>query len=84
MKHSMQQADHTGWLAQSHSNGVELTLKELLYYKSKARLLDLKPKRAIRSDQAGQYLAPHKGRGMEFARYVSTSMVMIFALSTGE
>ncbi len=67
MKHAMQSVDHTSWLTQSHSNGVELTLKELLYYKSKARLLDLKPKRAIRSDQAGQYLAPHKGRGMEFA-----------------
>ena len=55
------------FLAQCHSNGAELGLKELLYYKPKANLLSLKPKHKIKSAQAGQYLAPHKGRGMEFA-----------------
>ncbi|KZN61480.1 DUF58 domain-containing protein [Pseudoalteromonas luteoviolacea] len=59
--------DTTSWFSNSHSNGFELGLKELLYYKAKSRLLDLKPKGQIRSAQAGQYLAPHKGRGMEFA-----------------
>ena len=59
--------DINNWLAQCHSNGAELNLKELLYYKSKAHLLSLKPKKRIHSSQAGQYLAPHKGRGMEFA-----------------
>ena len=65
----MQQAvfDTAQWLTQCHSNGAELDLKELLYYKSKAHLLSLKPKKRIQSSQAGQYLAPHKGRGMEFA-----------------
>ncbi|KZN64777.1 hypothetical protein N473_13370 [Pseudoalteromonas luteoviolacea CPMOR-1] len=59
--------DIQNWFKNCHTNGVELGLKELLYYKSKSRLLDLKPKGQIRSAQAGQYLAPHKGRGMEFA-----------------
>ncbi|MCF6434775.1 DUF58 domain-containing protein [Pseudoalteromonas sp. MMG022] len=55
------------WLEQCHSNGAQLGLKELLYYKPKANLLSLKPSARIKSAQAGQYLAPHKGRGMEFA-----------------
>ncbi len=59
--------DSNPWLAQSHSNGVELGLKELMYYKAKAPLLDLTPRSKVRHRLAGQYLAPHKGRGMEFA-----------------
>ncbi|WP_261593421.1 DUF58 domain-containing protein [Pseudoalteromonas holothuriae] len=55
------------WLEQCHSNGAQLGLKELLYYKPKASLLSLKPRSRVKSAQAGQYLAPHKGRGMEFA-----------------
>ncbi|MBQ4862558.1 DUF58 domain-containing protein [Pseudoalteromonas sp. MMG013] len=55
------------FLNQCHSNGAELGLKELLYYKPKANLLSLRPKSRVKSAQAGQYLAPHKGRGMEFA-----------------
>ncbi|WP_440056741.1 DUF58 domain-containing protein (plasmid) [Pseudoalteromonas sp. T1lg65] len=59
--------DSATWFQDSHSNGVDLSLKELLFYKSKAHLLSLKPKGKVKSAQAGQYLAPHKGRGMEFA-----------------
>jgi len=55
------------WLEISHSHGVNLALKELLYYKAKARLLELAPKVKIKNSLTGQYLAPHKGRGMEFA-----------------
>ncbi|ATC95463.1 DUF58 domain-containing protein [Pseudoalteromonas tunicata] len=55
------------WLESCHSNGVQLNLKELMYYRAKAKLLDLKPKAHIKHKLAGQYLAPHKGRGMEFA-----------------
>ena len=49
----MQQAvfDTAQWLTQCHSNGAELDLKELLYYKSKAHLLSLKPKKRIQSSQ---------------------------------
>ncbi|WP_105213686.1 DUF58 domain-containing protein [Pseudoalteromonas sp. T1lg22] len=55
------------WLQQLHSNGHSLALKELTYYKSKTQLLDLAVRKRIRSPHSGQYLAPHKGRGMEFA-----------------
>jgi len=59
--------DNQNWLKTSHSHGVNLALKELKYYKAKARLLELAPKVKIKNSLAGQYLAPHKGRGMEFA-----------------
>ncbi|WP_442792654.1 DUF58 domain-containing protein [Pseudoalteromonas sp. T1lg75] len=55
------------WLQQLHSNGHSLALKELTYYKTKTQLLDLAVRKRIRSPHSGQYLAPHKGRGMEFA-----------------
>ena len=55
------------WLQTCHSNGVNLSLKELMYYRAKAALLNLQPKAHIKHKLAGQYLAPHKGRGMEFA-----------------
>nr|WP_233998442.1 DUF58 domain-containing protein [Pseudoalteromonas sp. T1lg48] len=55
------------WLEQLHSNGHSLALKELTYYKTKTQLLDLAVRKRIRSPHSGQYLAPHKGRGMEFA-----------------
>ncbi|BDF94903.1 MULTISPECIES: DUF58 domain-containing protein [Pseudoalteromonas] len=61
------QLDNQQWLRLSHSHGVDLGLKELMYYKAKARLLELAPKVKIRNSLTGQYLAPHKGRGMEFA-----------------
>ena len=59
--------DSQAWLKLSHSHGVNLSLKELMYYKAKAQLLELAPKVRIKNTLAGQYLAPHKGRGMEFA-----------------
>ena len=61
------QLDSKAWLKESHSHGVNLALKELLYYKAKAQLLELAPKVKIKNSLTGQYLAPHKGRGMEFA-----------------
>ena len=59
--------DSQAWLKLSHSHGVNLSLKELMYYKAKAQLLELAPNVRIKNTLAGQYLAPHKGRGMEFA-----------------
>ena len=35
-----------------------------MYYKAKAQLLELAPKVRIKNTLAGQYLAPHKGRGI--------------------
>ncbi len=57
----------TAFLTQCQSNGVSLNLKELMYYQAKINLLDLNKKHRIKRPAAGQYLAPHKGRGMEFA-----------------
>ena len=59
--------EHLQWLKSCQANGVSLDLKELIYYRAKARLLDLTPQSQIKHKMAGQYLAPQKGRGMEFA-----------------
>ena len=55
------------WLQTLHTSGHTLSLKELTYYKAKTHLLDLPIRQKVRSHLGGQYLAPHKGRGMEFA-----------------
>lgn len=49
------------------TNGIELCLNELMQYRRYTQLLDLSPNRYPKNRLAGQYLAPHKGRGMEFA-----------------
>ena len=64
MQFSLQETQ--AWLAQHHTNGVSLGMKELLYYQNKAALLDISPKKAIQAKLAGSYLAKTKGRGMEF------------------
>ena len=53
-------------LANLYSNGIALTMQELLQYQSKSRLIDLAGKRNIQGKQAGNYLSRSKGRGMEF------------------
>ncbi|MAD14538.1 MAG: DUF58 domain-containing protein [Alteromonadaceae bacterium] len=54
------------WLASHHSDGVNLSIKELLYYRTKASLLNLSLGRPAQAKLAGGYLAKTKGRGMEF------------------
>ncbi|GAC08066.1 DUF58 domain-containing protein [Paraglaciecola chathamensis] len=54
------------WLAAHHSDGVNLQIKELLYYRTKASLLNLALGRPAQAKLAGGYLAKTKGRGMEF------------------
>jgi len=49
-----------------HSNGVELSLAELLQYQSKSALINLTAKKNIHGKQSGNYLSRSKGRGMEF------------------
>ncbi|MBN7818993.1 DUF58 domain-containing protein [Bowmanella sp. Y57] len=61
---SPQDAQH--WLQQHHSDGINLSIRELLYYQSKTSLLDLTPRKTIQAKLAGTYLAKTKGRGMEF------------------
>jgi uncharacterized protein (DUF58 family) len=48
------------------SNGIELTVKELLQYQPFSDLLDLTPKVMPQAKMAGSYVTKHKGRGMEF------------------
>ena len=60
----MQDVDE--WLTRLHADGVNLNIKQLLYYQAKTSLLDLSPRKTIQSKLAGSYLAKTKGRGMEF------------------
>jgi uncharacterized protein (DUF58 family) len=53
-------------LAGLYSNGIDLSMQELLQYQSKSRLFDLAGKKNIRGKQSGNYLSRSKGRGMEF------------------
>ncbi len=48
------------------TDGVNLSIKELLAYQHKAKLINLAPKRALHGSMAGNYLARTKGQGMEF------------------
>lgn len=48
------------------SDGINLTIDELLPYQGKASLLNLSPKKALHGHLSGNYLARTKGRGMEF------------------
>lgn len=53
-------------LAALSSNGINLSMQELLQYQSKSSLIDLAGKKNIQGKQAGNYLSRSKGRGMEF------------------
>ena len=54
------------WLTRHHADGINLNIKQLLYYQAKTSLLDLTPRKTIQAKLAGTYLAKTKGRGMEF------------------
>lgn len=58
--------DTVDWLTRLHADGINLNIKQLLYYQAKTSLLDLSPRKTIQSKLAGSYLAKTKGRGMEF------------------
>lgn len=58
--------DTEDWLTRLHADGINLNIKQLLYYQAKTSLLDLSPRKTIQSKLAGSYLAKTKGRGMEF------------------
>lgn len=58
--------DTSALLASLVSNGVHLTLEELIQYQSKSSLIDLKASKNQTSRMSGNYLARSKGRGMEF------------------
>jgi uncharacterized protein (DUF58 family) len=54
------------WLNSHHTDGVNLSIKELLYYQGKTALVNLSPRKTVQASLAGAYLAKTKGRGMEF------------------
>ena len=58
--------DLTSWLTSHHCDGVNLGIKELIYYQGKASLVNLSPRKTVQAKLAGSYLAKTKGRGMEF------------------
>lgn len=53
-------------LAMLLSDGVNLTIDELMPYQNKSSLVNLAPKQQLHGQLAGNYLARSKGRGMEF------------------
>jgi len=53
-------------LASIHSNGVEISMPELLNYQNKTALIDLAARKNIKGQMSGNYLSRSKGRGMEF------------------
>ncbi|RHW75286.1 DUF58 domain-containing protein [Colwellia sp. RSH04] len=66
-QHSDNQNNHCDHiLASIQSNGVDLSMSELLQYQSKSALIDLTARKNIHGRQSGNYLSRSKGRGMEF------------------
>lgn len=61
-----QQLNVTSELAQLKTNGVTLSIKELIQYQEKASLIDLAASKNLQGHLSGNYLARTKGRGMEF------------------
>jgi uncharacterized protein (DUF58 family) len=53
-------------LASIFSNGIDVTINELIQYQTKTSLINLAAKRDLHGKMSGNYLARSKGRGMEF------------------
>ena len=60
------QKDSSGILAVLQSNGITLSIEELLQYQNKTALIDLAASKDLHGHMSGNYLARSKGRGMEF------------------
>jgi len=60
------QRDTNKILAELFTDGIHLTINELIQYQSKASLINLTPGKNLHGRQSGNYLARSKGRGMEF------------------
>jgi uncharacterized protein (DUF58 family) len=58
--------DVQNWLLTHHSDGINLGIRELIYYQGKTGLVSLSPRKTVQAKLAGAYLAKTKGRGMEF------------------
>ncbi|MDP5029239.1 MAG: DUF58 domain-containing protein [Paraglaciecola sp.] len=58
--------DVENWLSAHQSDGINLGIRELIYYQGKTSLVNLSPRKTVQAKLAGAYLAKTKGRGMEF------------------
>lgn len=53
-------------LSSIQSNGIEISMPELLQYQTKSALINLSAQKNIKNKMSGNYLSRNKGRGMEF------------------
>jgi len=65
-KNEQPQQDVTSVLDSIASNGIELTIDELIRYQNKASLINLAARKNQQGQMSGNYLSRSKGRGMEF------------------
>jgi uncharacterized protein (DUF58 family) len=65
-KKTSEQNDPQILLDELLSNGIELTIEELIRYQTKSSLINLAASKSLHGKMSGNYLARSKGRGMEF------------------
>jgi len=65
-KKVQKQQDVTSILSSIASNGIELTIDELIQYQNKTSLINLAARKSQHGQMSGNYLSRSKGRGMEF------------------
>jgi uncharacterized protein (DUF58 family) len=65
-KKEKNQQDIANLLSSVLSNGIELSIDELIQYQNKTRLIDLAARKSQHGQMSGNYLSRSKGRGMEF------------------
>jgi uncharacterized protein (DUF58 family) len=65
-KKEQKQQDISSVLSSLDSNGIELSINELIQYQNKASLIDLAARKSMHGQMSGNYLSRSKGRGMEF------------------
>ena len=53
-------------LASAKTNGISVSIDELIAYQAKSTLINLAPRQQLHGKMSGNYLARSKGRGMEF------------------
>ena len=65
-KKEQKKQDISNVLSSLASNGVELSINELVQYQNKSSLIDLAARKSLHGQMSGNYLSRSKGRGMEF------------------
>jgi uncharacterized protein (DUF58 family) len=65
-KKEQNQQDIPALLNSIASNGIDLSIDELIQYQNKTSLIDLSARKSQHGQMSGNYLSRSKGRGMEF------------------